>query len=164
MTLPDTMLWCVKALPAILERVEQAGVPGFTRLKRDLEAEPSVGIDRLAGRARDSYGHAAVKIPIRIRRVKPLPRLGPLRCDLPTADNLPRLDLENIGKVTPQRDLELKPHRFHAVVGDVEIFVNTAADRSAEGQAEYARRNHTLLGEDGFVGQEDARGVIVDST
>src|ERR1700741_3608759 len=50
--LPEAILWRVQKLLAILKRVEQAGVPSLVRLKRDLEAEPSVSRDRFAWCAR----------------------------------------------------------------------------------------------------------------
>jgi hypothetical protein len=56
---------------------------------------------------------------IRIRGAEPLSGLGPLRRDLAAADHVPRPDLEDVGEVAPERDLELEPHRLHAVVGDV---------------------------------------------
>src|SRR5262249_47547012 len=50
------------------------------------------------------------------------------------------------------------------VVRDAEFFVHAADDRSTDGEAEGARRDRTVFGENGFVGEEDARGMIVDGT
>ena len=103
-----------------------------------------------------------MKIPVRICGANPLPSLRPFRGDLATAHDAARLHLEDVGKVASEGDLELKPHRLHAVVGDVEIFVQAAADRSADREAEGARGNRAVFGEDGLVGEEDACRVIVD--
>jgi hypothetical protein len=72
--------------------------------------------------------------------------------------------LEDIGKVASQRDFELKAHRIDVVVGDVEIFVQAADDRSTDGEAEGARRDGTVFGENSFIGEEYACCVIVDGT
>ena len=64
-----------------------------------------------------------MKISIRIRIANPLGPLRPFRHDLTTAYDTAGLDLENVGKVGPEGDLELKTHRLHAVVGDVEILM-----------------------------------------
>ena len=149
-------------LLAILERVEQAGVPSLARLKRDLEAEPPIGGNGLARCARHGGCHGTVKIPVRICGAKPLPCLRPFSGDLATAYDAARLHLEDVGEVASEGDLELKTHRLHAVVGDVEIFVHAAADRSADGEAEGARENRAVFGEDGLIGEEDACRVIVD--
>src|SRR5260370_33040348 len=39
---PDTIARRVKLLLAILERIQQAGMPSLARRKRDLEAEPPI--------------------------------------------------------------------------------------------------------------------------
>ena len=139
-------------------------MPSLAWPKRDLEAEASVGRDSFARSARHRCCHGAAKILVRIGGAEPLPRLGPLRGDLAAAHNVAWLDLEDVGEVAAEGDLELEPHRFHAVVGDVEIFVQAAADRSAYREAQSARSNRTVLGEDGFVSQENAGRVIADRT
>jgi len=63
-TLPDAIPGRAKMLLAILERVEQAGVPSLVRLKHDVEAEPPIGGNRLARCTRDCNRHCAVKIPV----------------------------------------------------------------------------------------------------
>jgi len=97
-------------------------------LNGDLKTEPPVGKNGLARCARHQSGHGTMKIPIRIHSAKPLSSLRPLRGDLATAYDAARFNLEDVGKVGSEGDLELKTHRFHAVVGDVEIFVQAAAD------------------------------------
>ena len=62
------------------------------------------------------------------RHSEALSSLRPLSGDLPAAHDVARLNLKDIGKVGSEGDLELKAHRFHAVIGDFEIFVQAAAD------------------------------------
>jgi len=64
-----------------------------------------------------------------------LPPLRPSSSDLTAAYDVSRLDLEDVGKVAPKGYLKLKTHWFHAVVGDVEIFVQATAERSTDGEA-----------------------------
>src|SRR5262249_25418245 len=148
----------------ILERIQQAGMPSLARLKRDLEAEPSIGGNGLARCTRHSNRQRTVKVPVRIRGPKPLPWLRPFRGDLATAYDVARFHLENSGKVPSQRDFELKAHRLQAVVGDIEIFVHAADDRSADREADGAWRDRTVFGENSFIGEEYACCVIVVGT
>src|SRR6266478_1712562 len=161
---PDTIARRVKLLLAILERIQQAGMPSLARRKRDLEAEPPIGGNGLARCPRHCDRQRAVKITVRIRGTKLLPPLRPFGGDLAAAYDITRLHLEDVGKVAAQRDFELKTHRLQVVVGDVEIFMHAAEDRSTDREAEGARRDRTVFGENGFIGEEDARGMIVDGT
>src|ERR1700741_1901539 len=74
------------------------------------------------------------------------------------------LNFKDVSKVASKRHLKLKTHWFHAVVSDVEIFVQATAQGSADGKAERTRRDRTIFGEDRSVGEEDPRCVIVDGT
>ena len=91
-----------------------------------------------------------------------LVRFGPLCGDPAPAHDVARLHLEDVGEVAAQRDLELESHRLHAVVGDVEIFVQAAADRPADGEAERARRDRAVFGEQRAIGEKDAGGIVAD--
>src|SRR5262245_8095895 len=161
-TFPEAIVRCAKLLLAILERIGQAGVPSFARLKRDLEAEPSIGGNGLARCTRHCDRQRAVKIAVRIGGTKPLPPFRPFGGDLAAAYDLARLHLEDVGKVASERDFELKAHWLPGVVGDVEIFVHAADDRSTDREAEGARRDRTVFGENAFIGEGDARCMIVD--
>src|SRR6516165_1045989 len=163
-TFREAIVRRAQLLLTILERIGQAGAPSFARLKRDLEAEPSIGGNSLARCTRHCDRQRAVKITVRIRGTKPLPSLRPFGGDLAAAYDLARLHLEDIGKVASQRDFELKAHRLQAVVGDIEILVHAADDRSADREADGAWRDRTVFGENGFIGEEDARGMVIDGT
>ena len=93
-----------------------------------------------------------------------LPPLRPCSSDLAAAYDVSRLDLEDVGKVASKGYLKLKTHRFHAVVGDVEIFVQATAERSTDSKADGARRDWAIFGEDGLVGEVDARCVVANGT
>src|SRR5262245_63722656 len=71
-TFREAIVRRAQLLLAILERVGQAGVPSFARLKRDLEAEPSIGGNGLARCTRHRDRQRAVKITVRIRGTKTL--------------------------------------------------------------------------------------------
>src|SRR5260370_30273640 len=68
---PDTIARRVKLLLAILERIQQAGMPSLARRKRDLEAEPPIGGNRLARWTGHSDRQAAGKITSAIRATQP---------------------------------------------------------------------------------------------
>src|SRR4029453_2131126 len=103
--------------------------------------------------------HHAPKISVRVGRANPLPSLRPLCGDLAAAHDLARFHLEDVGEVATKGDLELKTYRLHAVVGDVEILVQAAADPSAERESDGARWDRAVFGENSPVGEEDAGRV-----
>ena len=113
---------------AICQCIEKAAMPWFTRFEGHLETEPPVGVYRFAGRPRGRDRDGSGEVTVAIGGAQMLVCFGPLRGDPATAHNVARLHLENVGKIASQRDLELKSHRLHAVVDDVEILVHAAAD------------------------------------
>ena len=92
-----------------------------------------------------------MKISVRIRGTEALPSLRPFRRDLAAAYDVARLHLEDVGKIASQRDFELKTYWPHAVVGDVEIFVQAADDGSTDREADGTRRDCTVFGENGLI-------------
>src|SRR5262249_7466781 len=136
----------------------------LARRDRHLEAEPPIGRNRLARCARHGDCDRAVKISVRIGGTQPLTSLRPFRRDLAAAYDVAGLHLEDIGKIAAWRDFELKPHRLHGIVGDVEIFMQAAGDGSADRQPDGARRDRAVFSWNGLVGQEDACGMVVDGT
>jgi hypothetical protein len=147
---------------AICQCIEKAAMPWFTRFEGHLETEPPVGVYRFAGRPRGRDRDGSGEVTVAIGGAQMLVCFGPLRGDPATAHDLARFHLENIGKVAAQRDLELEGYRLHAIVDDVEILVHAAADRPAEGEAQGARRDRAVFGEDRPIGQRDARCVVAD--
>src|SRR5262249_62090392 len=116
---PDTFRGRAESLLAILERIQQPGMPSLARLKRDLEAEPPIRGNGLARCTRRCDRQRAVKITIRIRGTKPLPPLRPFGGDLAAAYDVARFHLENIGKVASQPDFHLKAHRLALLLVDL---------------------------------------------
>ena len=79
-----------------------------------------------------------MEIAIAIGRTKALSRLGPFGSNPAAAHDAVRFHLKQIGEVAANRDLELKSHPLHAVIGDLDILVHAAGDPSANCEAEYA--------------------------
>src|ERR1700730_852702 len=147
---------------AICPCIAKTAMPWLTGFEGHLEAEPSVGVYRFCRGPHGSDGHRAGKLAIAVGGAQMLARWGPLRGDPAVAHNAARLDLKNVGKIAAERDLELKDHRPHAAVDDVEILVHAAADRPAEGEAQGTRRDRAVFGEQSAIGEKDAGCVIAD--
>src|SRR5947209_5861298 len=81
----------------------------------------SVSVDGVAACARHAGRDCTFEIAMRICGAKPLPRLRPFGGNLAAPNDLARFHFEDIGKVASNSNLELKPYRLHAVVGDIEI-------------------------------------------
>src|SRR5262249_17176680 len=84
-SLPEAIERRPELLLTILEGIEQACVPGLTRLQRYLEAQSPIGGNRLARCMQDCDRHRTLKIPVRIGRANPLPSLRPFGGDLAAA-------------------------------------------------------------------------------
>lgn len=89
--------------------------------------------------------------------------LVPLRRDITFADHAFRLNLEDVGEVGPQRDLEREPHRLHSVVLNVKVFVDALVDGPAQDQTQSSGFNVTEFGGDSRIGKIRARGVVGNS-
>ena len=79
-----------------------------------------------------------MEIPVAIGRTKPLSRLGPFGSNSATAHNALRFHLKQVGEVAANRDLKLKAHSLHAVVGDFDILMHATSDPSADRKPECA--------------------------
>ena len=72
------------------------------------------------------------------------------------------LDLEDVGEIGADRDLQVEAHWVLAVIGDVDIVVQSALDMAADHQAQRARCDRTVLAHEGAIGLEDARRMRGD--
>src|SRR6266446_7919924 len=99
---------------AVCQRIEEAAMPCLARFEAHLEAEPSVGVYRLCGRARWGNRHRAAEVAVAVGRAQMLVPFGPLRGDPASAHNTARPHLEDVCEVAAERELELEPHRLHA--------------------------------------------------
>src|SRR5690349_14583997 len=138
----------------------KTAMPGFTRLEGHLKAEPPVGIYRLCRRLRRMNCHGSAEVAVAVSRAQTLVGFGPLGCDPAPAHNPARFHLKYVCKVATERDLELEPHRLQAIVGEVEIFVHTASDRPAYREAQGARRDRAVFGEQRAVGEKHAGRIV----
>ncbi len=86
----------------------------------------------------------------------------PDRADLPTPDDLFRLDLEGIGEIAARSDFQIKTHCGGAVIDDVEILMHAAIDGAADHERECPECNRTALRQEIVIGEKDARGVVGD--
>jgi len=109
---PDIGIRIVEVAPDVRHALHESLPSGFVNLVR---------IELCRGGADEALQRV-------IRSAKALSSLRPLSGDLAAAHDVARLNLKDIGKVGSEGDLELKAHRFHAVIGDFEIFVQAAAD------------------------------------
>ncbi len=78
------------------------------------------------------------------------------------ADVPPGLDVEHVGEVRTDRDLQVEPHRFLAVVGDVQVLMQALIHNPGQPERQRLPRDRAVLGEKASVGQEDTRGVETD--
>src|ERR1700683_4641202 len=152
----NTFLRCPKAFRAVHEVVDQAAMPGLPGLQCNVETQASVGINRrpavaLAG----SDDHFTAKIPVAIGYPKCFPLRRPRGDDAATPHDVVALHLENVGEIGAHSDLEVETNWLLAVVGDLDVFVQSAIDMTADHQAQRARRDRTVFGLEGTVGEEN---------
>jgi len=91
-----------------------------------------------------------------------LVRRGPLGGKSCRGAQCDRFYLEDVGKVAAQCDLELEDHRLQAVVDDVEILVQAATDRSAEGGPKVRGGIVPSSVRKSAIGEKDAGRVVAD--
>src|SRR5882757_5016537 len=122
----------------------------MSKLKRPLAY--TVG---LAGT--DDYFTA--KIPVAIGHPKYFPLGRPRGDDAATPHDVVALHLENVGEIGAHRDLQVETNWLLGVVGDLDVFVQSAIDLTADHQTQGARRARPVFGFESAVGQEDASCV-----
>src|SRR5271169_5104034 len=151
------------ALRAIRQVVDQAAMPGLPSFQRDVEAQTPVGVyGRLAVSLAGADDHFATKISVAISDAQHLPLVRPRGGDATAPYDAIALDLEDVGEIGADRDLQVEAHRVLAVIGDVKILVQSALDMAADHQTQRARRNGTVLAHEGAIGLEDARRMRGD--
>src|SRR3954466_2214357 len=102
----------------------------------------------------------SLEVTIGIRDPELARRVVPLGLDAPSANELVRLDLEQIGEIRTESDLEVESDRTQAVIVDVEVLVNPFSDRATERQPDDAGRNFSVFRREGSIHQVDTRGVV----
>src|ERR1700693_1066959 len=153
----NTVLGCPKAFRAVDEVVDQAAMPGLPGLQCNVEAQAPVGVYRrlaVAVAGADDYFPAKILIAIGHSKYFPLGR--PRGDDVATPHDIVALHLENVGEVGAHRDLQVETKWLLAVVGDLDVFVQSAIDLTADHQAQGACRDRPVFGFESAVGEEDA--------
>ena len=152
------------ALHAIHKVVDQAAMPSLPSFKRYVETQPPVGVHRrLAVSLARADDHFATEVSVAIGHAQHLPLVRPRRGDATAAHDLIALDLEDVCKITADRDLQVEAHRSLAVIGDVNILVQSPLDMAADHQPQRARCDRTVLAHEGAISLEDARRMRGDS-
>src|SRR3954469_24664440 len=123
-------------------------MPGFSGVKVDFEAEPTVGIHRIGVSTPRSHRHSADEIAIAIDCPELLLRLRPFRDDSAATHDVAGFHFKNVCEIATHHDLKLKTYALRAVIGDIKILVHAAADRSADDKPERALRDDAVRGGD----------------
>ena len=151
-----------KAPIAVRQSIEEAAMPFLARFEGHFEAEPAIGVYRLCRRMHRGNRHCAAEVRVPVGVAQMLVWFRPLRRDPAPAHNLARLHFENVGEVAAKRYLQLELYRLHTIIGDVEVFVHAAADRTADGKSKRARRDRAVFRTHRPIGEEDAACVVAD--
>ena len=137
-------------------------MPAAPGLERDLEAEPAIGVDGARSPSMRPNVTARMEIGVAICRAQFLLVVRPFRGDAAAAHDAARFTSKMSAKSERMAISRLKRTALAAVIGDVEVLVHAAGDGPAHDEAEGARRDRAVLGQEAAVGQEDARGVVGD--
>ena len=138
-------------------------MPSLAGLQGDVEAQPPIGVHRRPAVAVvRADNHLAPEILVAIGDAQHLPLIRPRRGDAAAPHDLVALDLENVGKICTDRDLQVEANRIPAVVGDLDILVQPAIYVATDHQTQRARRDRPILAHEGAVGLEDARRMVGD--
>jgi hypothetical protein len=73
-------------------------------------------------------------------------------------------DFKEVGKVRMEHDFEVEAHRREAVIGQVEVFMDTRSCRPADYEAHRISRDHPFLGREFGVGEVDACCIVGGGT
>jgi hypothetical protein len=110
----------------------QAGMPGAFRGHLGDEHEPAVGELDGTVRAIRLDHELAREIAVDVGGPQLASRAIPAGVDLAAADELPALDVEDVGEVGFDRDLDRQPHDAPGVVDDVVVLVDATRDRPVD--------------------------------
>src|SRR6202042_2990021 len=139
-------------------------MPSLPSFQRNVETQPPIGIHRrLAVSLAGADDHFPTKISVAIGDAQHLPLVRPRRGDATAPDDAIALNLEEVGEICADRDLQVEANRMLAVVGDGKVLVQSALDMAADHQAQRARCDWTVLALERAIGLEDARRMRGDS-
>ena len=138
-------------------------MPSLPGLQRDVEAQPPVGVHRrLAVAIARTDDHLAAEILVAIGDAQHLPLIRPRRGDAAAPHDLVALDLEDVGEIGADRDLQIEAHRVRLLLVMSISSCSPPSIWRPINEAQCACRDRPVLAHEGAVGQEDARRVIGD--
>src|SRR5579884_4271149 len=136
--------FCRLVHPTVINQDDiSTGMPSLTRIERNLEDDPPVGIGRRGRRLDEAVDRLAMKAFVFVGRDRfVLSRLilAPLAEEATALNELARFDFKNIGEVAPLHHPEVKGRPLRTVVGDIEVFVNPPPDAALESKADCTGR------------------------
>ena len=113
---------------ASVEQVVAAGVPRRPGGELELERDPAVRVAGRGAAVQELVDEPPAKVAIGVRGLELRAPGMPPRHDAPPADEATKLDLEQIGKVRTEGDLEVEANGHQPMVGDVEVLVDAVRD------------------------------------
>src|SRR6185437_16656040 len=117
--------------------VDQAAMPRLPGFQDDIEAQAPVGIHRrLAVSLASADDDFAAKVLVAVGDAKDLSLRRPGGDDAAAAHDVVALHLEDVGEISPDRDLEVETNRLLAVGGDVEVFVQAAINMTTDDETQ----------------------------
>ncbi len=126
------------------------------------EHEPAVGeLDRAVG-AICLEDQLADEVAVDVRRAQLAGGSEPSRVDLAAADKLTRLDIEDVGEVGLDLDLDREPDGPPTVVDDVVVLVHTAGHGPVDPEGDGLAGHDPVAIEQLGVGVFEARRVEQD--
>src|ERR1700688_923458 len=133
-------------------------MPGLPGLQCNVETQAPVGVygrRAVAVAGADDYFPAKILIAIGNPEYFLLGR--PRGDDVTTPHDIFAFHLENVGEVGAHRDLQVETNRFLVVVGDVDVFVQSAIYLATYFQTYRTSFDRPVFSREALVVQEDAR-------
>src|SRR5215472_1008740 len=126
----------------------EAGMPGSFTSEIDQKTDSAIAVVRSRSAVNHVGGQGPLESVVFITADQLRLSLVPPGRDVSLAHHAFCLHLKNVGEIGAQRDLEGKPGSLHAVVKNVQIFVNAVMDSPAEDEVEGARLDVAVFGAD----------------
>ena len=136
---------------------EDAGVPRGAGLEGQAEQDAAVGELRVGAGIDDVDPERALEGVVAVARREPAPALVPLALEGAPPHDRPPLDVEQVGEVALEADLEIELDGAVAVVGQVVVLVDAVAHGAVEAKVEGLGLNRPGRRGHGGVGELEAR-------
>ncbi len=132
--------------------------------QHDVEYETAVGELRLRARPLDGQHELAAEVVVRVRRAQLAPGAEPAGIQLASPDDLTSLDVEDVGEVRHDRDLDRESNGPGREVLEVVVLVDAVRDRAIEPHAERLAFDGAVGVDQRVVGELEARRERLDGT